>query len=441
MTLAITSNSDFLARLAFVGIFVVENLHHVGNFEDEVRNLVIPAVGLPMFYSSLYHVLSISLGLIGSITFLLGSIIGDAVIIRRSIDALLVFISMITFVWWIKRDGLWLWDSTDYKQRQIHVMKNIAIAGGLATVRSMLPKSEDDNSGSVFVRLFISTRPWSLPASLVPCLVVLSSITFPVASWLKFTSFLFGVVFLQAASNLFNSYADFQNAVDTKDNSGDRTIVDGYLSSTACFYFASLLCSGWVYCFWYCFSFDPPRELVFLALLGGAIAVFYSLGAMPLKYIGLGDVAVYAAFGPLLDCAAVFAAGSRDWDDCIRACVISAPVSLLVVGILHANNVRDLKTDASAGAKTLAVRLGEPAAIIYYYALCFLPFMLVAVLAKVYSNPGMCLAILALPQAFDLTRRIREKPVHREIPELTAQTMVLFGITQALGAYAWNRCF
>jgi 1,4-dihydroxy-2-naphthoate octaprenyltransferase len=161
---------------------------------------------------------------------------------------------------------------------------------------------------------------------------------------------------------------------------------------------------------------------------------------MPLKYIGLGDLAVYAAFGPLLACTAVFAAGSRDWDSFVRECVFSTPVTLFVVAILHANNVRDLKTDGLAGAKTLAVRLGKTAAIYYFDGLVTLPFLIVAALAKIYNNPGMCLAVVALPQAWDLTRRIRESPVHREIPEFTAQAMVLFGIAQAFGVYAWVRC-
>lgn len=35
---------DFLARLAFVGIFIVENVLHAIHFEFEVDNMVIPAV-------------------------------------------------------------------------------------------------------------------------------------------------------------------------------------------------------------------------------------------------------------------------------------------------------------------------------------------------------------------------------------------------------------
>lgn len=440
MTPAIRSFFDFSARLAFVGIFFLENVHHMSVFSNEVIGLVSPAVGMNVFYSSIFHGLSIFLGLIGSVGFILGSITGHATMMSRSISSLLIFLAMITFVWWVRREGVWLWDALDSKNRQIHLLKNMSIAGGLATVQSMLPVSKDVSVLSMLKRLFISTRPWSLPASLMPCLVVLSSLSLPVVSWSKFGFFIAGVVCLQAASNLFNSYADFSNQVDTKDNSGDRTIVDGYLNLNGCFYFGFLLCLSWMYCFWLCFFPTVHDEPAVYTMLGGAMAVFYSLGGLPLKYIGLGDAAVYAAFGPLLACTAVLAAGYGDWESQLRACIHSTPVTLLVVAILHANNIRDLKTDELAGANTVAVRLGRTAAIMYFDALVILPFLLLAALAKTYNNFGMCSAVVAIPQAWALTRRIRENPVHREIPEATAQTMVVFGLTQSIGAFAWTRC-
>jgi hypothetical protein len=102
----IESAIDFIARLAFVGVFVVECFAHIIDFRDEVENLVMPAIGFTLYQALFFHALTISLGLIGSIGFLVGSASNSAVITRMSLNLLLSFLPIITFVWWLKRDGV-----------------------------------------------------------------------------------------------------------------------------------------------------------------------------------------------------------------------------------------------------------------------------------------------------------------------------------------------
>ena len=47
----------------------------------------------------------------------------------------------------------------------------------------------------------------------------------------------------------------------------------------------------------------------------------------------------------------------------------------------------------------------------------------------------MCLGGFALPLVLGLSRRVRVEPVIIEIPEQTAQAMVVFGLGQALGGF------
>jgi len=422
-----SSSLDFVGRLALVGIFLVENVSHVINFTSEVDALVSPALGSAEM-AKVYHFLSVFLGLVGSAGFILGSIANNSNLLRVSRNMLLAFLLLISFVWWVKRDGVWFWEAADWKVRQIHLMKNMSIAGGIVSVSEISSQSAE-SATSALRRVFVSTRPWSLPATLVPCLVVLSSLTQPLDSWVPFARFVFGVVCLQAASNLFNSFSDFVRSVDTKETSGDRTLVDGFLTPRACFQFGSLLGLIWLA------TLTPYLSLILLSAAGGFLAVTYSLGALPLKFAGLGDLAVFLAFGPLLASAAALTAGGAPG----RAVAFVFPTSLLVVAILHANNIRDLQSDEAAGAKTLAVRIGRAASLIYFDVLVMLPFLGLAVLAGVYVNPGVCLGALALPQALALTRGVRAQPVSRDIPETTAQTMVVFGVCQALGTWLFSR--
>jgi 1,4-dihydroxy-2-naphthoate octaprenyltransferase len=329
----------------------------------------------------------------------------------------------------------------DSKSRQVHILKNISIAGALLIAKKFFRNERDNESlcDSLF-RISFSTRPWSLPASLVPCIVVLSSLPGPIVDIPEFVAFIFGVISLQAASNLFNSFADFRNAVDTVESAGDRTIVDGYLLSDSCFYLGSLFFISWVYSFWFCFHSSDSLIVFGLCLVGGAISLFYSLGRFPLKYYGIGDFCVFIAFGPLLSSTAAAAAGHQDFDSARNACAISSAVALMVVAILHANNLRDLESDQAAGANTVAVWIGLKKSLIYYDLLMLGPFVLLAVLAKIFENPGICFGVIALPRAWGLTRRVKIK-IERDIDELTAQTMVMFGIAQSIGFYLWSRYF
>ena len=69
---------------------------------------------------------------------------------------------------------------------------------------------------------------------------------------------------------------------------------------------------------------------------------------------------------------------------------ISASVNL-------ANNIRDIPTDAAAGKRTLAVRLGDAKARRLFAALTMTPFVMTFVLA-IFSLPTLA-ALLALPLA------------------------------------------
>jgi len=279
-----------------------------------------------------------------------------------------------------------------------------------------------------------------------------------IPSLMDLLAFFIAVESMQMATNLFNSYADFLRKIDTKKTAGDRTIVDGLLNADECYYFGCILTFMYLAII---LSMTAPSPLLLqLCALGLIIAVTYSLGYAPLKYIGLGDVAVFLAFGPLLAAATVAAAGVVPASGSlsspfpfsvtsffeffshpavVRAVSFSMPVSLLVVGILHANNIRDLKADAENGAYTLAVRIGKKAALVYFDFLLFAPFVGLAILAQVFSNPGVCLAAVALPKAFGLRKLLRGEPVQHEVVPLTAQTMVFFGVSQVVGMLLWKR--
>ena len=88
------------------------------------------------------------------------------------------------------------------------------------------------------------------------------------------------------------------------------------------------------------------------------MTIFYTFNIFSIKYLGrgFGEMAIFLCFGPLLmEGVSVILTGDYDFD----IFIMSLPIGLSAVNILHANNVRDLKTDLNSGIKTLAYYLDE----------------------------------------------------------------------------------
>jgi len=99
---------------------------------------------------------------------------------------------------------------------------------------------------------------------------------------------------------------------------------------------------------------NPWLLLVGAAALLGAL--LYSGGPRPYGALGLGDLAVFVFFGPVAVCGTAYIEVGR-----VPSCAwwAAVPIGLLAVAMLVVNNLRDIPSDAAAGKRTLAVRLGD----------------------------------------------------------------------------------
>jgi 1,4-dihydroxy-2-naphthoate octaprenyltransferase len=87
--------------------------------------------------------------------------------------------------------------------------------------------------------------------------------------------------------------------------------------------------------------------------------------------------------------------------------IAALAVGLPACGILLANNLRDVDTDRVAGKKTLAVRLGAPAARGMYVATIVGALLAVAACAVI--EPWAALGLVAAPLALTPTRLVRTR--------------------------------
>jgi len=208
-----------------------------------------------------------------------------------------------------------------------------------------------------------ATRPRFLTASLLPVLVG-TAWGATAAGRLDLPGLalaLLATLLVHAASNVYNDVTDEELGTDRANTTrispftgGSRFIQDGLISLADMGRLALLLAllallAGAVLAFR-----AGPGVLAFGAA-GAALGAAYSLPGLRLSGLGLGEIAIAAAFGVVpVTGAAWLQAGSLDLD----AVVLSLPVSAWVAAIILANEIPDAPSDGITGKRTLAVRLG-----------------------------------------------------------------------------------
>ncbi len=179
---------------------------------------------------------------------------------------------------------------------------------------------------------------------------------------------------LQIAVNLANDYFDFKSGIDTEERLGPvRVTQSGLLDPSkvrnamiACLLLALLVGSLLIY-----HGGWPIAILAAASILG---ALGYSGGPYPLASHGLGEVAAFIFFGLV---AVVGSYYLQAHDTSVAAWILGSAIGLFNAAVMLVNNTRDIPTDAKAGKRTLAVKIGEGQARVLYQALVYLPFALV----------------------------------------------------------------
>ena len=191
--------------------------------------------------------------------------------------------------------------------------------------------------------------------------------------WGTFWLVMFGGIFAQIGTNNINDYFDHRSRNDEMNklaspfNGGSRSIQSGLITPTN-----MLLLSIWFFSATFLiglkmnntfFSGDWNSPLMYLGYLGLFLGIMYT-GFLKLAYNGLGDLAVFIGFGPLMVYGAAFmqnqAVAPTQTIDPITTLFYSIPVGIFIALVLFINCFQDYNADKAANKNSWVVKLAGP---------------------------------------------------------------------------------
>ena len=161
---------------------------------------------------------------------------------------------------------------------------------------------------------------------------------------------------LQIGVNLANDYSDYVRGADTPQRIGPlRASASGIvapervrLAAITAFAVAGVTGLG--------LSLATDWRLIFVGAACLLAAWLYTGGPRPYGYLGLGELFVFIFFGLVATAGTVYVQELRVTP---LALLAGCGIGFLATSILVLNNLRDIETDAAAGKRTLATRIGR----------------------------------------------------------------------------------
>lgn len=287
---------------------------------------------------------------------------------------------------------------------------------------------------------YLAARPRSLPATYA-ALLLGGAITIAHQRFdlVKFLLALIGALLLQAASNFINEYTDHQRGTDAHKVAGmGMVLASGQLTAQQVLIGAIVCVVSGALIGLLLVAYSGPL-LLWIGMFGVLVVIIYTAGPLPLSHLGLGELAVFIAMGPLMVLGTYYAvSGTASWIPFLSGLT----VAFTVAAILHANNMRDRDADQAANKKTLAVRLGVQGARTEYKLLMYGAYVMTMILVLAQVMPWPTLLIFAtLPEAIHLVRQgtsTTDTAILHRVQGLTARLHWRIGLTLTAGwLIAW----
>jgi 1,4-dihydroxy-2-naphthoate polyprenyltransferase len=259
-----------------------------------------------------------------------------------------------------------------------------------------------------------AARPRTLPASLAPVLVgTAAGATSHGVVWTRFALVVVVALAVQVAVNYANDYFDGVRGIDTVQRAGPRRAVASGLVKPRSMLIGIAVVMAIAAAAGIALAAMVSWWLLLIGLGSFISLLGYSGGPRPYASAGLGEVFVFVFFGLIATLGSSYVQHrmlpATAW-------VAAVATGVLAVAILVVNNLRDVPTDAIAGKRTLAVRLGEARTRQLFVSAIAIGVVLAVVGEPLAARSGWpLLALLAVPLAREPVNAVRGGGVGRAL--------------------------
>jgi 1,4-dihydroxy-2-naphthoate octaprenyltransferase len=257
--------------------------------------------------------------------------------------------------------------------------------------------------------------------------------------WLAVT--ILGVFAIEVAKNASGEIFDYNSgndqAVRPEDRSpfsgGKRVLMDDLLTKNqtagiAAFFYIIGSLAGISIVIW------REPSILWLGVLGIALAFFYHAPPLQFSYRGLGEMAVAISYGPLI-CTGTYLVQRGELTPEIL--VVSILLGVLIALFLLINEFPDYHADQVAQKRTIVVRLGRKTASRFYLTVLAVTFLVLLILPLLGFPAMILLGIISVVPAYQAAKRLGSNPetISEVIPAQanTLFTFVLFAVGTGLG--------
>jgi 1,4-dihydroxy-2-naphthoate octaprenyltransferase len=280
----------------------------------------------------------------------------------------------------------------------------------------------------------LAARPRTLSAAVTP-VVVGTAVAASQGSFrpLPALAALFSAISIQIGTNLANDYHDFERGADTAERVGPRRVTQSGLVAPRTVRSAAIGTFAIAFLLGIYLTLAGGWPILFVGLASIAAGWLYTGGPWPLGYHGLGDAFVFVFFGLVAVTGTVYVQAHSVPP---AAWIAAVPVGSIATAILVVNNLRDIVTDAKAGKRTLATRIGVRATRVQYVVLLVIAFAAPFLLARV-ATLWALLPLASLPLAIAPLGAVLRRSGAALNPALggTARLQIAYGLLLAIGLW------
>ncbi|MFP4660848.1 MAG: prenyltransferase [Halanaerobiales bacterium] len=222
------------------------------------------------------------------------------------------------------------------------------------------------------------------------------------------------LILIHTGTNLINDYYDYLIGIDRGESLSSsglnkvKNIIEPqkfYRVGLACF-FASVPFGIYL-------SLYRSWTIFLIGTIGALAGFFYTARPISYKYYGLGGPSIFLWMGVVMVWGIYYIqTGIQSW----YPVWVGIPVSFLITGMQHSNELRDYENDKKNGLRTAPVIMGFQAARYYYYFLISSAYISLSVLIKYQLLPfWTILAFITLPVAIGRIKTVSHARVQGDL--------------------------